>query len=146
MDFESWRKAGVSLGSGALLICDERTCVVDLAKVLLTFFRFESCAKCNPCRTGTRRMYDIVNAIASGQGTLEELSELQSYGMDMEQLSNCGLGQTAAVAVRDILKHFRKEVEEHIVEHTCRAGVCKLAKPEGIEQEMPAEQLTMEAL
>src|SRR5512143_528690 len=76
LDFESWRKAGVSLGSGALLICDERTCVVDLAKVLLNFFRYESCAKCNPCRTGTRRMYDIVNAIASGQGTLDVLSEL----------------------------------------------------------------------
>lgn len=130
MDFESWRKAGISLGSGALLICDERTCVVDLAKVLMNFFRYESCAKCNPCRTGTRRMYEIIAAISNGQGTLEELSELQTYGMDMEQLSNCGLGQTAAVAVRDILRYFRKEVEEHITQHVCRVGVCKMAVAE----------------
>lgn len=130
MDFESWRLAGASLGSGALLICDERTCVVDLARVLLQFFRFECCAKCVPCRVGTARMYDIIAAIADGRGSLENLEELQTLGQDMEVLSNCGLGQTASVAVRDILKHFRPEVEEHITAGVCRAGVCKLpAKP-----------------
>jgi NADP-reducing hydrogenase subunit HndC len=126
MDFESWRTAGASLGSGALLICDEHTCVVDLAKVLLQFFRFECCAKCTPCRTGTQRLYNIISDIAEGRGTLESLEELQSFGQDMELLSNCGLGQTASVAVRDILKHFRPEVEEHILNHICRAGVCNL--------------------
>ncbi|MFZ5912460.1 MAG: NADH-ubiquinone oxidoreductase-F iron-sulfur binding region domain-containing protein, partial [Chloroflexota bacterium] len=126
MDFESWRKAGVSLGSGALLICDERTCVVDLAKTLLNFFRFECCAKCTPCRTGTQRLYQIVSDISSGRGSLESLSEMQSLGQGMELLSNCGLGQTAAVAVRDILKHFRYEVEEHIISRTCPAGVCQM--------------------
>jgi NADP-reducing hydrogenase subunit HndC len=129
MDFESWRKAGASLGSGALLICDEHTCVVDLAKVLLQFFRFECCAKCTPCRTGTRHLYQIMDDISAGRGTLESLAELQTFGQDMELLSNCGLGQTASVAVRDILKHFRPEVEQHITEHICRAGVCKLAEP-----------------
>jgi NADH:ubiquinone oxidoreductase subunit F (NADH-binding)/(2Fe-2S) ferredoxin len=129
MDFESWRSAGASLGSGALLICDEHTCVVDLAKVLLQFFRFECCAKCTPCRTGTQRLYNIVSDITQGRGTLESLDELQSLGQDMELLSNCGLGQTASVAIRDILKHFRPEVEEHITDHICQAGVCHLPLP-----------------
>ncbi len=132
VDFESWRKAGVSLGSGALLICDERTCVVDLAKVLLQFFRFESCAKCVPCRVGTQRLYEIITDISTGKGTaddyirFEQLTEMQSLGLDMELISNCGLGQTASVAIRDILKHFRAEVEEHVRDHVCRAGVCKM--------------------
>ena len=129
MDFESWRTAGASLGSGALLICDEHTCVVDLAKVLLQFFRFECCAKCTPCRTGTQRLFNIVSEIAEGRGTLESLEILQSLGQEMELLSNCGLGQTASVAIRDILKHFRPEVEEHIRDHFCRAGVCHLLQP-----------------
>ena len=129
MDFESWRTAGASLGSGALLICDEHTCVVDLAKVLLQFFRFECCAKCTPCRTGTQRIYTIISDIADGRGTLESLDELQAFGQDMELLSNCGLGQTASVAVRDILKHFRPEVEEHVRDHICRAGVCYPEQP-----------------
>jgi NADP-reducing hydrogenase subunit HndC len=129
MDFESWRTAGASLGSGALLICDEKTCVVDLAKVLLQFFRFECCAKCTPCRTGTQRIYTIIKEISDGRGTLESLDELQAFGQDMELLSNCGLGQTASVAVRDILKHFRPEVEEHVRDHVCRAGVCFPSQP-----------------
>jgi NADP-reducing hydrogenase subunit HndC len=133
MDFESWRRAGISLGSGAMLICDENTCVVDLAKVILQFFRFECCAKCTPCRVGTSRFYQIINDISEGRGTLEGLDELQALGQEMELLSNCGLGQTASVAVRDILKYFRPEVEEHIREHICRAGVCQLAEKESIQ-------------
>ena len=128
MDFESWRKAGVSLGSGALLICDEQTCVVDLAKVILNFFRFECCAKCTPCRIGTQRLYQIISDISTGVAVLENLDEMQSLGQDMELLSNCGLGQTASVAVRDILKYFRQEVEQHITENYCQAGVCKFIK------------------
>jgi NADH:ubiquinone oxidoreductase subunit F (NADH-binding) len=129
LDFESWRTSGASLGSGALLICDEHTCVVDLAKVLLQFFRFECCAKCTPCRTGTQRLYNIVSDITQGRGAMENLDELQSLGQEMELLSNCGLGQTASVAIRDILKHFRPEVEEHIRDHICQAGVCHLPQP-----------------
>jgi NADH:ubiquinone oxidoreductase subunit F (NADH-binding)/(2Fe-2S) ferredoxin len=132
MDFESWRNAGISLGSGALLICDENTCVVDLAKVIMQFFRFECCAKCTPCRVGTQRMYQIVEDISEGRGTLENLDELLTLSQDMELLSNCGLGQTASVAVRDILKYFRQEVEEHIRDGICRAGVCQLAEKESI--------------
>jgi NADP-reducing hydrogenase subunit HndC len=136
MDFESFRKAGVSLGSGALLICDEHTCVVDLAKVLMQFFRYECCAKCTPCRVGTQRLYQIVSDIAAGSASMQDLDELQSLGQDMELLSNCGLGQTASTAVRDILKYFHHEVEEHIRERHCSAGVCRFDK---INRPAPAQ-------
>ena len=90
------------------------------------FFRFECCAKCTPCRVGTNRLYEIISAISEGRGTPQSLDELQTLGQDMELLSNCGLGQTASVAVRDILKHFRPEIEQHIYARTCPAGVCKM--------------------
>ncbi len=128
MDFESFRKAGVSLGSGALLICDQHTCIVDLVKVLLQFFRFESCGKCTPCRVGSQRAYEIVERISQGCGRLEELDQLLDLTREMERASNCGLGQTAAVPVRDMLKHFRTEVEAHIRLGVCPTGVCELSK------------------
>jgi NADP-reducing hydrogenase subunit HndC len=110
MDFESYRKAGVSLGSGALLICDDTNCVVDLAKVLMQFFRFESCGKCTPCRVGTQRIYEILNDISEGTAKLDDLDTILMLCDQMEMVSNCGLGQTAAVPVRDIIKHFRASV------------------------------------
>ena len=128
MDFESFRKAGVSLGSGALLICDEDTCVVDLVKVLLQFFRFESCGKCTPCRIGTQRCFEILTRITEGTAQLSELDEMLKLADQMEKLSNCGLGQTAAVPVRDMLRHFRAEVEAHIRLGVCPAGVCPMAQ------------------
>lgn len=128
MDFESFRKAGVALGSGALLICDQHTCIVDLVKVLLQFFRFESCGKCTPCRVGTQRAYEIVERISQGQGKLEELDQLLDIAHEMERASNCGLGQTATVPIRDMLKHFRTEVEAHIRLGVCPTGVCELSK------------------
>jgi len=132
MDFESFRKAGVSLGSGALLIADENTCVVDLVKVLLQFFRFESCGKCTPCRIGTQRSYEIVSAITEGRGKLSDLDDLIRLGEQMERLSNCGLGQTASAPVRDMLRHFRTEAEAHIRLGVCPTGVCSM-EPEEIE-------------
>ena len=126
MDFESFRKAGVSLGSGALLICDQNTCIVDLVKVLLQFFRFESCGKCTPCRVGTQRAYEIVDRISKGHGQLDDLDVLISLAQEMERSANCGLGQTAAVPIRDMLKHFRTEVEAHIRLGSCPAGICEM--------------------
>jgi len=126
MDFESFRKAGVSLGSGALLICDQNICIVDLVKVLLQFFRFESCGKCTPCRVGTQRAYEIVDRISQGRGRLEDLDMLSSLGQEMERAANCGLGQTAAVPIRDMLKHFRTEAEAHILLGSCPAGKCEM--------------------
>jgi NADP-reducing hydrogenase subunit HndC len=126
MDFESYRKAGVSLGSGALLICDDDTCVVDLAKVLMQFFRFESCGKCVPCRTGTERSYEILSRIASGLGSRKDLEELKRFGIVMDAISNCGLGMTAGTPIRDILTHFQAEVDAHIQLGVCPAGVCQM--------------------
>ena len=126
MDFESYKKAGVSLGSGALLICNDEVCIVDLAKVLLNFFKVESCGKCTPCRIGTKRAYDILTGISQGQGSLEDLDELLSLNKEMLELSNCGLGQTAGVPLRDMLNYFRAEVEAHIRLGVCPTGVCPM--------------------
>ena len=127
MDFDSFSKAGVSLGSGALLICDEDTCVVDLAHVLLNFFRNESCGKCNPCRIGTQRSYEIMTNIVEGTGTLHDLDDLVYLSDNLYQMSNCGLGQTAGAPQKDILKYFRAEVEAHIRLKVCPSGVCAMS-------------------
>ncbi|MCL5996595.1 MAG: SLBB domain-containing protein, partial [Chloroflexi bacterium] len=127
MDFDSFGKAGVALGSGALLVCDEDTCVVDLAKVLLNFFRGESCGKCGPCRIGTERAHRILTAISEGTGRLRDLDDLEALANGLIQLSNCGLGQTAAVPIRDMLKYFRAEVEAHIRLRVCPAGTCPMS-------------------
>jgi len=126
MDFEGYRKAGVSLGSGALLIANEDTCVVDLAKTLLKFFKFESCGKCTPCRIGTHRAYEILTGISEGRGQLSDLDELLHLAESMRDLSNCGLGQTAGVPIFDTLKYFRAEVEAHIRLGLCPTGVCPM--------------------
>ena len=127
MDFDSFSKAGVSLGSGALLICNEDTCVVDLAHVLLNFFRNESCGKCNPCRIGTQRSYEIMTNIVEGTGTLQDLDDLVYLSDNLYQMSNCGLGQTAGAPQKDILKYFRAEVEAHIRLKVCPTGVCAMS-------------------
>jgi NADP-reducing hydrogenase subunit HndC len=127
MDFDSFARAGVSLGSGALLICNDDTCVVDLAKVLLNFFRGESCGKCTPCRIGTERVYQILTNISEGVAKLSDLDDLLTLADGLNQLSNCGLGQTAAVPIRDILKHFRAEVEAHIRLKVCPTGICAMS-------------------
>ncbi|HEY9077312.1 MAG TPA: NADH-quinone oxidoreductase subunit NuoF [Anaerolineaceae bacterium] len=127
MDFDSFNRAGVSLGSGALLICDEDTCVVDLARVLVNFFRVESCGKCNPCRIGTQRSYEILTAISEGLGTMKDLEYLQTLSDNMNLLSNCGLGQTSGTPLRDVLKYFRAEVEAHIKLKVCPSGICPMS-------------------
>ena len=132
MDFESFGKAGVSLGSGALLICDEETCVVDLARVLLNFFKNESCGKCTPCRIGTHRAYDLLTKISEGQGEKGDVDQLLSLADTLVAMSNCGLGQTAAVPIKDILKHFRAEVDAHIALKVCPAGVCPMQVEEAV--------------
>jgi len=127
MDFDSFSRSGVALGSGALLICNDDVCVVDLAKVLLNFFRVESCGKCNPCRIGSQRAYQILTNISEGTGTLKDLEDLQLLSDNLYQLSNCGLGQTAGTPIRDILTHFRAEVEAHIRLKVCPSGVCPMS-------------------
>ncbi len=127
MDFDSFAKAGVSLGSGALLICNDDTCVIDLTKVLLNFFRKESCGKCNPCRIGNQRAYEILTNISEGTGALKDLDDLMVLSENLYQLSNCGLGQTAGAPIRDILNHYRAEVEAHIRLKVCPTGICPMS-------------------
>jgi NADP-reducing hydrogenase subunit HndC len=127
MDFESFSLAGVSLGSGALLICDQETCVIDLAKVLLNFFLVESCGKCTPCRVGNQRAYDILDNISQGVATMRDLDDLKRLSENLYELSNCGLGQTAGTPIRDVLTHFRAEVEAHIRLKVCPSGVCEMS-------------------
>lgn len=127
MDYDSFNTAGVSLGSGALLICDEDTCVVDLARVLLNFFVVESCGKCTPCRVGTQRAKQILTNIAEGTAKPSDLDDLEMIAQNLVDISNCGLGQTASVPIRDILKHFRAEVEAHIKLKVCPAGACSMS-------------------
>jgi NADP-reducing hydrogenase subunit HndC len=127
MDYDSYAKAGVAMGSGALLICSDDTCAVDLAKVLINFFRFESCGKCNPCRIGNQRAYQILTNISEGLGTMKDLEDLESMSKWLYEMSNCGLGQTAGAPLKDILTHFRDEVEAHIKLKECPAGVCAMS-------------------
>jgi len=129
MDFDSFAKTGVALGSGALLICNEDTCVVDLAKVLLNFFRTESCGKCFPCRIGTQRAWEMLDTISRGEATLKTLDQLLDLSQNLYNLSNCGLGQTAGTPLKDILTYFRAEVEAHIRLGVCPAGVCQTTQP-----------------
>ncbi len=127
MDFDSFGKTGVALGSGALLICDDDTCVVDLARVLINFFRVESCGKCNPCRIGNQRAFEILTNISEGLGSLKDLNDLDTLSTQLYEMSNCGLGQTAGTPIRDILKYFRAEVEAHIRLKVCPTGVCPMS-------------------
>ncbi len=129
LDFELFRKAGVSLGSGALLVCDEDTCVVDLAKTILRFFRNECCGKCTPCRIGTLRLYEIVSQISEGKAALSDLDLMLKIAEAMTEVSNCGLGQTASISISDFMKYFRPEIEAHIVDHRCPLGVCPVSAP-----------------
>lgn len=136
LDFDSFRNAGVSLGSGALLVCDEDTCVVDLAKVILRFFRNECCGKCTTCRIGTLRLYEIMSQISEGKASLRDLDLMQGISEAMSEVSNCGLGQTASTALQGFLKYFREEIEAHIANHVCPAEVCSM--PEHSHEYSPA--------
>ena len=128
MDYDSYAKAGVSMGSGALLICDESTCVVDLAKVLMNFFRKESCGKCNPCRIGNERAYQILDNISQGLGSPKDLDDLQTISKNLVNLSNCGLGQTSGTPLLDVMKHFQAELDAHVKLQVCPTGVCSMSK------------------
>ncbi len=124
---DSFNQAGVALGSGALLICNEETCVVDLARVLMNFFKVESCGKCTPCRIGNERAYSILTNISEGTAVMKDLDDLMTISDNLFQLSNCGLGQTSGTPIRDILKYFRAEVEAHIKLKVCPSGVCSMS-------------------
>jgi NADH-quinone oxidoreductase subunit F len=125
LDYESVKKAGAIMGSGGLIVLDESTCVVDIARYFLDFVQKESCGKCVPCRVGTRHMHDILARICAGEGREGDIEELESIAAVVKAGSLCGLGQTAPNPVLSTIRHFRHEYEEHIREHRCRAAVCE---------------------
>ncbi|HMA53848.1 MAG TPA: NADH-ubiquinone oxidoreductase-F iron-sulfur binding region domain-containing protein, partial [Acidobacteriota bacterium] len=125
VDYESLTAAGAMMGSGGMIVMDDKTCMVDLAKYFLNFLRDESCGKCVSCREGTQRMYEIVSKITDGQGTMEDISLLEELAQAVKDASLCGLGQTAANPVLSTLRYFRAEYEKHVIDKECPAMVCK---------------------
>lgn len=124
VDYESLTKAGSIMGSGGMIVMDERTCMVDVAKYFMSFLKDESCGKCLPCREGTQALFEILDGITDGKGRLKDLEQLKNVCEAMSQASLCSLGKTASNPVLSTLRYFRKEYEAHIKNRTCPAGVC----------------------
>ena len=124
LDYDSVQQMGAIMGSGGLIVMDETTCMVDVARYFLDFVQAESCGKCTPCRIGTRKMLDILESICEGNAQLSDLEVLEKLARDINSTSLCGLGQTAPNPVLSTLKNFRAEYEVHIEEKRCPAGVC----------------------
>jgi len=125
IDFDVLAEAGSMIGSGGMVVMDEETCMVDVAKYFLTFLQDESCGKCVPCRLGIDRMLEIITDITEGRGRMEQLDLLEELADTISQTAMCGLGKTAPNPVLSTLRYFRPEYEAHIKEEKCPAGVCK---------------------
>ena len=125
IDYDNLIGIGSMMGSGGLIVMDEDNCMVDIAKFFLEFTVDESCGKCTPCRIGTKRMYEILDNITKGKGTLEDIDKLEELCYHIKTNSLCGLGQTAPNPVLSTLKFFRDEYISHVVDKKCPAGVCK---------------------
>ena len=125
VDYDNLIAIGSMMGSGGLIVMDEDTCMVDMAKFFLDFTVDESCGKCTPCRVGTKRILEMLDKITSGKGTMEDLDKLEALCNYVKANSLCGLGQTAPNPVLSTLKYFRDEYVAHIVDKKCPAGVCK---------------------
>lgn len=131
IDYDSLTAAGAMMGSGGLVVMDEDTCMVDVAKFFLNFTQSESCGKCTPCREGTKRMLEVLTRITEGQGREGDIELLEELARNIKETALCGLGQTAPNPVLSTLKYFRHEYEAHIKEKRCLAGACeKLANYE----------------
>jgi len=125
IDYDSLISIGSMMGSGGLIVMDEDTCMVDIAKFFLEFTVDESCGKCAPCRIGTKRLLEILNKITEGNGTLEDIDRLEELCYMIKDSALCGLGQTAPNPILSTLRYFRDEYVAHVVDKKCPAGVCK---------------------
>lgn len=125
IDYDSLAEVGSIMGSGGMIVMDEHTCMVDVAKYFMSFLKDESCGKCFTCRKGTQRMYEILDDISTGKGTMEQLDLLEELAGVVKDTTMCGLGQTASNPVLSTLKYYREEYIEHIRNKRCPAGVCK---------------------
>ncbi len=124
IDYDSLTAAGAIMGSGGLVVMDDSTCMVDVAKFFLNFTQAESCGKCTPCREGTKRMLELLTKICEGKGELEDIDTLERLARAIKNSALCGLGQTCPNPILTTLRYFRKEYEAHIVDKRCPAGVC----------------------
>lgn len=140
VDYESLTQAGSIMGSGGLIVLDEETCVVDLARYFLSFTQEESCGKCPPCRVGTRAMFSVLERICEGRGQLSDLDVLQDLADTVTKGSLCGLGQTAPNPVLTTLRYFRHEYEQHVREKRCPAMVCRQLLAYRIDPEICVQQ------
>ncbi|MBQ3073732.1 MAG: 4Fe-4S binding protein, partial [Ruminococcus sp.] len=125
IDYDNLLAIGSMMGSGGLIVMDEDTCMVDMAKFFLEFTVDESCGKCTPCRIGTKRLLEMLETITNGNGTLELIDEMEKLCYYIKENSLCGLGQTAPNPVLSTLNFFRDEYIAHVVDKKCPAGVCK---------------------
>ena len=152
VDYDNLTAIGCMMGSGGLIVMDEDTCMVDMAKFFLEFTVDESCGKCTPCRVGTKRLLEKLDKITSGKGTLEDIDELEQLCYYIKENSLCGLGQTAPNPVLSTLRFFRDEYVAHVVDKKCPAGVCKdllsfvIDKEKCIGCSMCAKQCPAEAI
>ncbi|MDQ7779203.1 MAG: NADH-quinone oxidoreductase subunit NuoF, partial [Planctomycetota bacterium] len=135
IDYESLTQAGSIMGSGGMIVMDENTCMVDVAKYFMNFLKDESCGKCYTCRKGTQRMWEILDDISKGKGTLEQVDLLEELARVVKDTTMCGLGQTAANPVLSTLQYFRDEYMEHIKNKRCPAAVCKVLITYSISKE-----------
>jgi NADH-quinone oxidoreductase subunit F len=124
LDFDSLKKMGAMIGSGGLVVMDENTCMVEVARFFMSFTQRESCGKCVPCREGTKRMLEILEKIVAGNGEMSDLDELEELAKMVQSMALCGLGKSAPLPVLSTMKRFREEYEEHIRDKKCRAKVC----------------------
>ncbi|WP_026888481.1 NADH-quinone oxidoreductase subunit NuoF [Clostridium beijerinckii] len=125
LDFDSLKKVGAMIGSGGLVVMNDKNCMVEMARFFMNFTQNESCGKCIPCREGTRRMLELLNDIVEGKGTLEHIDTLEELAETISDTALCGLGKSAAFPVRSTLRYFRDEYIEHVVDKKCSGGVCK---------------------
>jgi NADH:ubiquinone oxidoreductase subunit F (NADH-binding)/(2Fe-2S) ferredoxin len=140
IDFESLTEAGSMMGSGGMVVMDEETCMVDVARYFLAFTQDESCGKCTPCREGTKLMLDILTKITDGHGTLDDLASLEEVARIVKETSLCGLGKTASNPVLTTLRYFRNEYLAHIEAHKCPAHVCRQLNTYTIDPEICVER------
>jgi NADH-quinone oxidoreductase subunit F len=117
-------KAGATVGSGAIVVCDDRACMLDMALNSTRFFRNESCGKCVPCRTGSQKLVDLLTAWTEGRRNADDLTLVEQLGHALRLTSICGLGQVVPVPLASVMKYFADEVNEHVLERMCRSAVC----------------------
>jgi NADH-quinone oxidoreductase subunit F len=140
VDYESIAKTGAIVGSGGMVVMDETSCMVDVAKFFLEFTAEESCGKCTPCREGTQQLLAILERITAGEGVPEDIERLERLSRSITSASLCGLGQTAPNPILTTLRYFRDEYEAHIFEKRCPAGVCKRLSPPPCQSGCPTGQ------